>query len=219
MNVKQMIISIIVVSLSLTTGCAMNRSNVTALSKKQDEYYSNLINLLEENKDDMEISLKDQLKADKKRELDLLAWERDLKKAEVLLQVDANVTGNQRLLSMKLAEINLEEVINLSNTQINEARKEIILKLYQKLIDALKTLKENNDIIVKYLSSSNAEFVLRSFDIDSIVMTVSAIRSVQEELGQIEKRTEEERKKESERIQKAIERSRDVLIKVYKKAS
>ena len=219
MNVKQMIISIIVVSLSLTTGCAMNRSNVTALSKKQDEYYSNLINLLEENKDDMEISLKDQLKADKKRELDLLAWERDLKKAEVLLQVDANVTGNQRLLSMKLAEINLEEVINLSNTQINEARKETILKLYQKLIDALKTLKENNDIIVKYLSSSNAEFVLRSFDIDSIVMTVSAIRSVQEELGQIEKRTEEERKKESERIQKAIERSRDVLIKVYKKAS
>lgn len=219
MNVKQMIISIIVVSLSLTTGCAMNRSNVTALSKKQDEYYSNLINLLEENKDDMEISLKDQLKADKKRELDLLAWERDLKKAEVLLQVDANVTGNQRLLSMKLAEINLEEVINLSNTQINEARKETILKLYQKLIDALKTLKENNDIIVKYLSSSNAEFVLRSFDIDSIVMTVSAIRSVQEELGQIEKRTEEERKKESERIQKAIERSRDVLIKVYKKVS
>ena len=219
MNVKQMIISIIVVSLSLTTGCAMNRSNVTALSKKQDEYYSNLINLLEENKDDMEISLKDQLKADKKRELDLLAWERDLKKAEVLLQVDANVTGNQRLLSMKLAEINLEEVINLSNTQINEARKEIILKLYQKLIDALKTLKENNDIIVKYLSSSNAEFVLRSFDIDSIIMTVSAIRSVQEELGQIEKRTEEERKKESERIQKAIERSRDVLIKVYKKVS
>ena len=219
MNVKQMIISIIVVSLSLTTGCAMNRSNVTALSKKQDEYYSNLINLLEENKDDMEISLKDQLKADKKRELDLLAWERDLKKAEVLLQVDANVTGNQRLLSMKLAEINLEEVINLSNTQINEVRKETILKLYQKLIDALKTIKENNDIIVKYLSSSNAEFVLRSFDIDSIVMTVSAIRSVQEELGQIEKRTEEERKKESERIQKAIERSRDVLIKVYKKAS
>lgn len=219
MNVKQMIISIIVVSLSLTTGCAMNRSNVTELSKKQDEYYNNLINLLEENKDDMEISLKDQLKADKKRELDLLAWERDLKKAEVLLQVDANVTGNQRLLSMKLAEINLEEVINLSNTQINEARKEIILKLYQKLIDALKTLKENNDIIVKYLSSSNAEFVLRSFDIDSIIMTVSAIRSVQEELGQIEKRTEEERKKESERIQKAIERSRDVLIKVYKKAS
>lgn len=219
MNVKQMIISIIVVSLSLTTGCAMNRSNVTALSKKQDEYYSNLINLLEENKDDMEISLKDQLKADKKRELDLLAWERDLKKAEVLLQVDANVTGNQRLLSMKLAEINLEEVINLSNTQINEVRKETILKLYQKLIDALKTIKENNDIIIKYLSSSNAEFVLRSFDIDSIVMTVSAIRSVQEELGQIEKRTEEERKKESERIQKAIERSRDVLIKVYKKAS
>ena len=36
----------------------------------------------------MEISLKDQLKADK-NELDLLAWERDLKKAEVLLQVDA----------------------------------------------------------------------------------------------------------------------------------
>ena len=79
-----------------------------------------------------------------------------------------------------------------SNTQINEARKEIILKLYQN--SWIKTLKENNDIIVKYLSSSNAEFVLRSFDIDSIIMTVSAIRSVQEGLGQIEKRTEEERK-------------------------
>ncbi len=219
MNVKQIIIFCIFLSLSLTTGCAMSRSNVTELSKKQDEYYSKLKNLLEENKNDIEISLNDQLKADKKRELDLLTWERDLKKAEVLLQVDANVTGNQRLLSMKLAEINLEEVINLSDIQINEARKEIILKSYKALIDAVKTLKENNDIIVKYLSSSDAEFVLRSFDIDGVVMTVSAIRSLQEELGQIDKRSEEERRKENERIQKTIERSRDILIKVYKKVS
>jgi hypothetical protein len=171
--------------------------------------------MLNANSSKLELALSEQLKADCVRELNLLSWERDLQKAEVLLRVDANVTKNQKLLSMKLAEINLEEVSNLSGNQIDQSRKEAILKLYNKLSEAVESLEKNNDIIIKYLGSGDKKFTLRSLDVEGIVRTLSAIRSVEEELRQIEKRSKEEQKKESQQIQKSIERARDLLIKVF----
>lgn len=202
-------------ALLITTGCAMNRANVKALSQEQQVYYKKLRSMLNANSSKLELALSEQLKADRVRELNLLSWERDLQKAEVLLRVDANVTKNQKLLSMKLAEINLEEVSNLSGNQIDQSRKEAILKLYNKLSEAVESLEKNNDIIIKYLGSGDKKFTLRSLDVEGIVRTLSAIRSVEEELRQIEKRSKEEQKKESQQIQKSIERARDLLIKVF----
>lgn len=207
------------ITLFITSGCAMNRANITELSKKQGEYYAELKTMLQNKKPLMESALTAQLQADKKLELNLLDWKRDLRKAEVLLQVDADVKGNKELLSRKLAEINLEEVIDLSNLQIEESRKDVILQLYDKLNKAVEDLEKNNKTIVEYLSSANAKFAIQTLDVDGIIRTISAIRSLQEELGQIEKKSEEERKKEAEKIQKTIERARDVLIKGFKKVS
>src|SRR5262245_37887077 len=119
--------------LLLTTGCTMNRANVTGLSQEQQTYYSELGNMLQKKRSTLELGLKEQLEADHVSEFNLMNWRRDLQKAEVLLQVDANVTGNQKLLSMKLAELNLEAVDDLSKNTIDESRKEAILKLYDKL--------------------------------------------------------------------------------------
>lgn len=207
------------ITLFITSGCAMNRANITELSKKQGEYYTELKTMLQNKKPLMEDALTVQLQADKELELNLLHWKRDLKKAEVLLQVDADVKGNKELLSRKLAEINLEEVIDLSNLQIEESRKDVILQLYDKLTKAVEDLEKNNKTIVEYLSSANANFAIQTLDVDGIVRTISAIRSLQEELGQIEKKSEEERRKEAEKTQKTIERARDVLIKGFKKVS
>ncbi len=202
-------------TLLLTTGCAMNRANVTLLSEAQQTYYTDLNTALKQNRNTLKNGLNEQIEADRIRDLNLVDWERDLQKAEVLLQVNANVTGNQKLLSMKLAELNLEAVNNLSGNKIDDSRKKAILKLYDNLIKAVESLEKNNAQIVKFLGSGNEEFALRNLDVDGLVYMVSTIRSLQEELGQIEKRSEEKREKESERTQRAIERSRDLLVKVF----
>ncbi len=202
-------------ALLLTVGCAMNRANVTALSQEQQTYYSDLGSVLQENRSTLALGLEEQLKADRVREREMMNWERDLQKAEVLLRVDANVTGNQKLLSMKLAELNLEAVDGLSGVQSDQLRKEAILTLYDTLSKAVVTLEKNNNILVSYLGSGDKEFALRSLDVEGIVRVISTIRSAQEKLGQIEERSEEERKKESERVQKSIERARDLLIKAF----
>lgn len=203
-------------ALLLTTGCTMNRANVMGLSQEQQTYYSKLGSMLQKNRPILELSLTEQLKADRVRELNLMNWRRDLQKAEVLLQVDANVTGNQKLLSMTLAELNLEAVGDLSKNTIDQSRKEAILKLYDKLSEAVTLLERNNDTILKYVGSNDANFALRSLDVEGIVRMVSTIRSLQEELEQIEKRSEEQQKKESEQIRKLIERAQDLLIKAFK---
>jgi hypothetical protein len=200
----------------LTVGCAMNRANITALSEEQQIYYNKLGSMLQKNRSLLELGLKSQLEADRVRELNLMNWVRDLQKAEVLLQSDANVTGNQKLLSMKLAELNLEATGSLSMNTIDQSRKEAILELYDKLSEAVALLEKNNDIILKYLGSNDKEFALRSLDVEGIVRMVSTIRSLQEELGEIEERSEEQRQKENERIRKSIERTQDLLIEVFK---
>jgi hypothetical protein len=204
------------IALLFTAGCTMSRANVTALSQEQHIYYDKLGNMLQNNRPILELGLKEQLEADRVRELHLMNWRRDLQKAEVLLQVDTNVTGNQKLLSMKLAELNLEAVGELSKNTIDQSRQEAILKLYDKLSEAITLLARNNDILLKYLGSNDENFALRSLDVEGIVRMVATVHSLQEELGQIEKKLEEQQKKESEQIRKFIERAQDLLIKVFK---
>jgi len=203
-------------SLLLTTGCAMKRANITALSQEQQTYYSKLGNMLKAKRSKLENGLNEQLKADRVRALNLMNWQRDLQKAEVLLQFDADVTGNQKLLSMMLAELNLEAVDSLSMNTIDQSREEAILKLYDRLSKAVALLEKNNDTILKYIGSGDKKFALRSIDAEGIVRMVSTIRGLQEELGKIGERSEEERKKESERIRRSSERAQDLLIKVFK---
>jgi hypothetical protein len=197
------------------TGCALKRANVTALTQEQQAYYNKLGSMLKANRAELETGLSEQLKADRVRELNLINWERDLQKAEVLIRVDADVTGNQKLLSMKLAELNLATMDSLSRNAIDQSRKKVILNLYDKLSEAVALLEKNNETILEYLGSGDKKFALRSLDVDGIVRMITTIRSIQEELGQIEKRSEEQRDKESERIRKSIDRAQDLLIKVY----
>lgn len=201
----------------LTVGCAGKRNNVKALSQEQQTYYSTLDSLLEGNHFVLKLGLEQQLKSDLARKLELMNWERDLRKAEVLLQVDADVTGNRKLLLMKLAELNLEEANRLTTMQIDRSRRDAILNLYNELRAAVATLRMNNDVLVEYLGSGDKMFVLRSLDVEGIARVISVIRSAQEELAQIEKRSDEERQKENERIQKSIERARDLLIIAFEK--
>lgn len=194
----------------------MKRANITALSQEQQAYYSKLGNMLKANRSKLENGLNEQLKADRVRALNLMNWQRDLQKAEVLLQVNADVTGNQKLLSMMLAELNLEAVDGLSRNTIDQSREETILKLYARLSEAVALLEKNNDTILKFIGSGDKKFALRSIDVEGIVRMVSAIRGLQEELDKIGERSEEERKKESEKIRRSIERAQDLLIKVFK---
>ena len=208
---------IVSLSMLLTTGCAMKRANITELIQEQQTYYNQLGSMLKANRTKFKTGLSEQLKADRVRELNLMDWERDLQKSEVLLQVDADVTGNQKLLSMKLAELNLEAVDTLSRNAIDQTRKQAILNLYDKLREAIVLLEKNNETILKYIGSGDENFALRSLDVEGIVRMISTIRSLQEDLGEIEKRSEEKQKKESERIRKSIERAQDLLIKVFAK--
>jgi hypothetical protein len=202
----------------LASGCAMNRANITELSQEQQSYYEGLEGILKKNRTMLETSLDQQLKADHTRDLNLLKWERDLQKAEVLLREDANVKGNKKMLSFMLAEINLESAGKISANQIDQMRKKASLDVYDNLVKAVGALKKNNKAIIEYLGSGDKIFALRSLDVEGLARSVSAIRSVQEELGNIEKRSVDERQKESERIKDSIGRARDLLIDFFKKA-
>src|SRR5262245_56488700 len=91
-------------------GCAFHRGNVAALSKSEDIYYAKLRDTLTSSRASLADGLEKQLRADRVRQGNLLEWQRDLDKAEVLLQVDSNTSGNSRLLLMKTTESDLKSL-------------------------------------------------------------------------------------------------------------
>src|SRR5258708_26697126 len=105
------------------SGCAFHRGNVAALSKEQDSYYAKLEETLTKGRPNLVDALAKQLRADRVRQGNLLEWERDLAKAEVLLQLNANTSGNRRLLLLKTTESDLKSLSqvhsNKSNTRDN----------------------------------------------------------------------------------------------------
>ncbi len=197
-------------------GCALNRTGVTALSENQQAYYQKLDETLAEGRFDLQQGLEVQLDANNKRRMNLNEWQHDLQRAEILLQVDADVTGNKRLLSLQLAQLNLQRVDALAvRDETSAEHVAAILTLYDGVQQAVHELQTSNKIIIDYLGSSDKEFVLRSLDIGGIVTAVAAIQSAREQLGGIEARSEEESVEDREQIQKSVERARDVLLRVF----
>ncbi len=205
-------------TLILGAGCALNRANVTALSKEQGAYYATLRKTMKDNRQTFEIGLKEQLKADLVRQQQLLEWRRDLAKAEVLLQVGSQVSKERKLLLLTLADLNLEHLKQAEALEeIDRSRLKVVLGLYDAVIKAAGALEKNNRAITEYLGSGDAEFAVRSLDVEGIVRATSNFRDLQAQLQGIEARSEEERRKDNARLQKNIERSRQTLIKAFEK--
>ncbi len=205
-------------TLILGAGCALNRANVTALSEEQGAYYATLRKTMKDHRQTFEIGLKEQLKADLVRQQQLLEWRRDLAKAEVLLQVGSQVSKERKLLLLTLADLNLEHLKQAEALEeIDRSRLKVVLGLYDAVIKAAGALEKNNRAITEYLGSGDAEFAVRSLDVEGIVRATSNFRDLQAQLQGIEARSEEERRKDNARLQKNIERSRQTLIKAFEK--
>ena len=203
-------------TISLLAGCAANRAGVTELSKEQNSYYEKLDKQLEAGRASLRAGLNAQLNANNQRRTELVNWSRDLERAEVLLQVNSDVTGNRRLLSYQLAQLDLQRVDALSIRDETSAQHiSAIMNLYDGVQAAVARLQENNATITKYLGSGDSSFVVQSIDIDGIVAAVAGIQSTREQLGIIKARTEEERQAEREQVQKSVDRARNTLLRVF----
>jgi len=218
MNRNIHVIALLSCAIFYTTGCGIHRGNVTALSQEQQQYYKTLDDTLKKKRQTLAIALEEQLAVDRTRQQNLLNWQRDLEKAGILLQRDPNVTGADRLLHMKLAELDIASVDRAAALRkIDEARAQAILRLYDKVIATLESLQKNTDTLVKYLDSKDAVYALRSLDVEGMFRASATLRDGGEELGLITKASDEEAKKQREEAQQAVEKVRDTLIKVFQK--
>jgi hypothetical protein len=210
---------LLVAAVVALSGCALSRSGVTGLSQAQRDYYAALDKTLKDNRQTLDSGLTLQLAADRAREENILKWERGLQKAEVILeQRSPTVTGRQHLLELKLAELDLAAVDRVAAIQaIDETRKQTILKLYDKIVEGVAALEKNNATILTYLEGNDAKFLLRTLDLDGIFRVIGAIQQLQAELNQTSKAAQEEQQKQTDDIRQAIQRARDLLIKVYAK--
>jgi len=207
---------LLILPLGLLPACAIPRQGITDLSQDQQAYFSALEQTLVANRPLFEAGLQTQLDADRVRQYNLLMWERDLRKAEVLLQSDPSVSGDERLLSMKLAEMDLADVARLAALEgIEDSRQKALLALYDKIRKAVKALEKNNTVLLKYLESKDAAFALRSLDVDGIFRVVADLRAVEGDMARVDARAQEQQKRQDERLQAAIDRARDLLIKLY----
>lgn len=210
---------ILIAALLTLSGCALSRQGVTGLSQAQANYYAALRKTLEQNRQTLDSGLTLQLSADRTRERNILDWERDLQKAEVVLEQRSDaVTGRRRLLEMKLAEVDLAAADRVAAIQtIDQARKQTILKLYDKVVEGVTAAEKNNATILSYLESNDAKIFLRSLDLDGIFRVIGAVQQLQGELNQTDKKAQEEQRKQADEIRQAVQRARDLLIKVYAK--
>lgn len=210
---------VFVLGLFALSGCALSRSGLTGLSQQQRDYYAGLGKALKENRQKLDSGLTLQLSADRTRERNILEWQRDLQKAEVILeQRSKEVTGRQHLLELKLAELDLAAVDRVAALQtIDETRKQTILKLYDKIVEGVAALEKNNATILNYLESNDAKLLLRSLDLDGIFRVILAVQQLQSEVNQTSKEAQEEQRKQTEEVRQAVQRARDLLIKVYTK--
>lgn len=207
---------LVMLALGLTPACISTRQGITDLSRDQQAYFSALKQTLTANRPLLEAGLRAQLESDRVRQWNLLMWERNLKKAEVLLQRDPSISGDERLLSMKLAEVDLADVAQVTALEgIDESRQKALLALYDKVRKAVEALEKNNAVILKYLESRDAVFALRSLDVDGIFRLVTELRAVEDEMARVNTRAQEQEKKQDERLQAAIHRAYELLIKVY----
>jgi len=214
----KLLVTLLLTCLTLGSGCAFKRANVAALSQKQGVFYAELGNTLRTNRPRLQLGLTEQLKSDLVRQRNLLAWERDLTKAEILLQVDANTTGNQRLLLMKTTESDLGSLKQVQALgDIDNSRLEALMNLEDAVITAVDALEKNNRVITNYLSAGKAGFAVRSLDVQGVVTAISMLRDMRDQLKGVETRTTQQKTEQNQRLQNDISRARDVVLKVLKK--
>ena len=201
-----------------SAGCAIQRGNVTVLSQEQQQYYAKLEDTLKQKRPTLAIALEEQLKVDRTRQQNLLDWQRDMEKADVLLARQPDVTGADRLLHMKLAELDLASAQRIAGLQqIDESRRKAILKLYDKVLAALQILQQNSDTLLRYLESKDAVFALQSLDVEGMFRVATSIRQGSEELGYLKKVSDEEAQARQAFAELAIERTRNLLINSFQK--
>lgn len=206
--------ALILLTAFLVTGCAFQRTDITALSQQQQTYYSELEELMEQNRLYLKEGLEVQAETSRIRRQHLANWELSVRKAEVLLAADRSVKNSQQLLAIVLADIELDEKTTRASTVTDEEAQQMLM-LYDGIRGHVAVLKNNNETIIEYLASKDKEFAVRSLDLGSINTAISGVREVQEQLGQIEKRSDEAKKTERERIEKSIDRAQDILLKVF----
>ena len=208
---------VLVACLIAAAGCA--RHGVTGLAQIQDDFYTKLATKMKADRDLLQTALDEELAVDRTRQANLVQWQRDLAKAEIILQQrTGDVKGQERLLAMKLAESDLNTLSQVAAVQtIGTAQRDAILDLYDKVKDGAEAVAKNNRTILQYLESSDARFAVRSLDVSSLVHGVSALRDAAAALGVVQKLSDEEAKKRSDALQRSIERARDVLVKVFAK--
>ena len=202
----------------LATGCAFQRTDVTALSQQQEAYFSTLEETLEQKRQYLKEGLELQAQTSRIRRQHLADWELSVKKAEILLGANRSVKNSQQLLAIVLADTELDEnTVRAGLTTDEEAQQ--ILKLYDGIRSSIGALKNNNKTIIGYLASRDKEFAIRSLDLEGVNVAITGVRELQEQLGQIEKRSDEEKKIERERIEKSLDRAQDILLGAFSEDS
>jgi hypothetical protein len=217
-RIRRCAIGLLSCAILFSAGCGVHRGNMTALSQEQQQYFAKLEDTLRKKRPTLAIAIEEQLKVDRTRQQNLLDWQRDQEKADVLLARQPDVTGADRLLHMKLAELDLESVERVAELrQIDESRKNAILKLYDRLVTALSTLQQNSDTLLRYLESKDAVFALKSLDVEGMFRVATSIREGSEELGHLKEASAEEIRARREFAEQAVERTRSLLIKIFQK--
>ncbi len=211
-------VGMLLVSLALLgTGCAFHRSNVAALSQRQDQYYADLQSALEKNRDALKAGLTRQLEVRRARERELLEWQRDLAKLDVLLRVGTETKGGQRALLTEAAASDLASVNQVLELEtIDQVRLDALLNLYDAVINAVAALQKNNVAITQYLQSGNAEFALKSLDAAALATAISDLRDLRGQLQGAEARSDAAKAADAEKLEKNVEKARDALLQGLK---
>jgi hypothetical protein len=196
------------------SGCAFNRGNVAALSKRQDQYYADLQTSLKKDRNDLTAGLTRQLEVSRMRERTLVDWQRDLAKFDVLLRVGSNAKGDKQALLTEATASDLSTLDRLlALNSIDQARLDAILSLYDSVIKAVDALQKNNQAITKYLESDDEKYALQSLDIAALATSISDLRDMRDQMKGTQAKSAEVKAADAEKLQKNIEKAQEALLK------
>jgi hypothetical protein len=209
---------LLVVASVILNGCG--RASITALSKQQDAYYSDLEGALTKQQDLFTTAIDAQLQADQSRRRQILGWQIGLSQADILLQSASKPPGKQSLLLQKTAQLDIAyqgQSLELSNTEI--ARAEALKQLYSALQKATLAAQKNNEALTDYLSSSSDTFALKSIDAGGVSLAVTSLEARVDQLRGVTEKTTAQEKAEQSQLQTQIEQAQNVLVKVLENQS
>tara|TARA_Y100001933_G_scaffold253081_1_gene292900 strand:+ start:3613 stop:4263 length:651 start_codon:yes stop_codon:yes gene_type:complete len=203
---------------SLIAGGCVGRQAIKDLSESQDAYYARLSETLKSEKDNFIGALREQAELDAKLHNKLLTWELDQLRAEILLTADEG-TGKQKLLLMKLAEIERaarEERVAIA--ALHEERVRTVAQLYDEVASAAGKLGENNKAITEYVTDTDS-FVVKSIDVHSVVRVTLVVEQLSDQVRDVEQKTAEEIEKRRQKTQKQLEDARAAVLEALAKAT